>query len=125
MASQHVYELAHEERAQPYQDVRMERAPSLRLDLAAEGLHGPKDPRGGRGHRYAAGAPVPRAPFLGRNASPAASHALGVDAEDVDRKDVKKVVLSDRTGDGKVGKHAVKMRVRENVKYYICNFCPR
>ena len=45
--------------------------------------------------------------------------------EDVERKDCKKVVLSDRTGDGKVGKHAVKMRVRENVKYYICNFCPR
>ena len=53
------------------------------------------------------------------------SSPLLVDTEDVDRKDCKKVVLSDRTGDGKVGKHAVKMRVRENVKYYLCNFCPR
>ena len=53
------------------------------------------------------------------------SSPLLVEAEDVERKDCKKVVLSDRTGDGKVGKHAVRMRVRENVKYYICNFCPR
>ena len=53
------------------------------------------------------------------------SSPLLVDTEDVERKECKKVVLSDRTGDGKVGKHAVKMRVRENIKYYICNFCPR
>ena len=53
------------------------------------------------------------------------SSPLLVEAEEVDRKNCKKVVLSDRTGDGKVGKHAVKMRVRENVKYYICSFCPR
>ena len=87
MVSQHVHELACGESAQPHQDVRVERSPTLRLDLAPESVHGPKDPRGGRGRRYAVGAPIPRAPFPGRNAAPSATHTFGADAEDVDEEE--------------------------------------
>ena len=42
-----------------------------------------------------------------------------------DSKDCKKIVLTDRTAEGKVGSHSVRVRQREGIKYYICNYCPR
>eukprot|EP00959_Pyramimonas_sp_CCMP1952_P153012 3200840-Pyramimonas_sp.AAC.1 len=60
----------------------MERSPPLRLDLSAESSRGPRDPWSGRGRRHAVGAQIPGAAFPGRNAAPAAAHALGADAED-------------------------------------------
>ena len=42
-----------------------------------------------------------------------------------EEKDCRKVVLTDRSADGKDQRHTVRLRLRDNVKFYTCNFCPR
>ena len=64
---------------------------------------------------------VPEDDLLSKAISSTISDPISVEEE----KDSKKVVLTDRSADGKIQKHSVRLRVRDNVKYYSCNTCPR